>query len=391
MKYSYYKNQFSSIQKLACLSLALSGFAFQAKAQEPKTAKVNFGLIYPLSTNGTNAPLDTNNLSIHLLAGVSSVETGSAFAGLSNVVRNEAKGALFAGFSNHVGKESNGVMFAGFLNTYRSAKGPQFAGFANLAQGDVKGAQFSGFLNTTGGDMQGAQVAGFANVARNVKGTQLAGFSNTAKNVSQSQFAGFINVAKDVNGGQFAGFINIAKKVKGAQISGFINIAETSDCPIGIINIIKNGEKSIAVTIDESQTSMLTFRSGGKHLYGIIGAGYNFKNEDEVYAFEAGFGAHFFQSKHFRLNLELTQTTLESFKYGEYFKSTLRMLPAVKVAPWLEIFGGPSFNFVTTNTVEGLALHPENEKLVIHTWQNNWSDFRQSLHIGYQAGLQIVF
>ena len=391
MKYSYYKKQFNSIQKLACLSLALSGFAFQAKAQEPRTVKANFGLIYPLSTNGTNAPLDTNNLSIHLLAGVSSVETGSAFAGLSNVVRNEVKGVLFAGFSNHVGKESNGAMFAGFLNTYRSAKGSQFAGFANLAQGDVRGAQFSGFLNTTGGDMQGAQVAGFANVARNVKGTQLAGFSNTAKNVSQSQFAGFINVAKDVNGGQFAGFINIAKKVKGAQVAGFINIAETSDCPIGIINIIKNGEKSIAATIDESQTSMLTFRSGGKHMYGIIGAGYNFKNKDEIYAFEAGLGAHFFQSKYFRLNMELTQTILESFEEGEYFKGTLRFLPEVKITPWLGIFGGPSINFVSTNTVEGLALHPENEKLVIHTWQNNWSDFRQSLHIGYQAGLQIIF
>lgn len=391
MKHSYYKNQINHFKKAACLVLAALSINFHTNAQENKTVKANFGLIYPLSTNGNSAPLDTNHLSVHLLAGVSSVERGSAFAGLSNIVRNEARGALFAGFSNHVGKEASGAMFAGFLNTYRSAKGPQFAGFANLAQAEVSGAQFSGFLNTVGGEMRGVQFAGFANVARNLNGAQFAGFSNTAKNVSASQFAGFINVAKDVSGSQFAGFINVAKKVKGAQISGFMNIAETSDCPIGIINIIKNGEKSIAATIDESQTTMLTFRSGGKHLYGIIGAGYNFKNEDEVYAFEAGFGAHFFQTKHFRLNLELTQTTLESFKYGEYFKSTLRMLPTVKVAPWLEIFGGPSFNFVTTNTVEGLALHPENEKLVIHTWQNNWSDFRQSLHIGYQAGLQVVF
>ena len=386
----YYKKQIRYVKNKACLALFL-GLAFQANAQESKTVKVNFGLIYPLSTNGTRAPLDTNDLSIHLLAGVSSVERGSAFAGLANIVRNEAKGALFAGFSNHVGKEANGALFAGFLNTYRSAKGPQFAGFANLAQGEVRGAQFSGFLNATGGDMNGVQFAGFTNIARNLNGNQFAGFANVAKRISASQFSGFINVAKDVNGSQFAGFINVAKKVKGAQIAGFINIAETSDCPIGIINIIKNGEKSVASTIDESQTAMLTFRSGGKHLYGIIGAGYNFKNEDEVYAFEAGFGAHFFHSQYFRLNLELTQTTLESFKYGEYFKSTLRMLPAVKVAPWLEIFGGPSFNFVTTNTAEGLALHPANEKLVLHTWQSEGSDFRQSLHIGYQAGLQFVF
>lgn len=391
MNYLYHKKQSRQFTKIAFLGLVALSSALSVKAQESKAVKTHLGLIYPLSTNGTHAPLDTNNFSVHLLAGISSVEKGSAFAGLSNVVRNEAKGVLFAGLSNHVGRKSNGALFAGFLNTYRTAQGSQFAGFANLAAGTVKGAQFSGFLNLAGGDMQGVQLAGFANVAKNLKGTQLAGFSNTAQNVSQSQFAGFINVAKEVKGSQFSGFINVAKKVKGTQIAGFINIADSSDCPIGIINIIKNGEKSIAVTIDESQTSMLTFRSGGKHLYGIIGAGYNFKNKDEVYAFEAGLGGHFFQTKYFRLNMELTQTILESFEAGEYFKGTLRFLPAFKVVPWLEIFGGPSINFVSTNTVEGFALHPENEKLVIHTWQNKWSDFRQSLHVGYQAGLQIVF
>lgn len=391
MKQSYYKTLIQYAKRGAGLALCFLGLTNQTNAQERKNLKANFGLIYPLSTNGTHAPLDTNDLSVHLLAGVSSVERGSAFAGLSNIVRNEAKAILFAGFSNHVGKEASGALFAGFLNTYRSAKGPQFAGFANLAQAEVSGAQLAGFFNATGGNMNGVQFGGFVNVTRNLKGSQFAGFANVAKHISASQFAGFINVAKDVNGSQFAGFINVAKKVKGAQIAGFINIAETSDSPIGIINIIKNGEKSIAATVDESHTTMLTFRSGGKHLYGIIGAGYNFKNEDEVYALEAGFGAHFFQTKHFRLNLELTQTTLESFKDGEYFKSTLRMLPAVKVAPWLEFFGGPSFNFVTTNTAEGLALHPKNDDLVIHTWSNERSDFRQSLHIGYQAGLQFIF
>lgn len=376
MKALNFTNQFNQIKKATYLGITFLGLAFQTNAQEAKTTKAHFGLIYPLSTNGTHAPLDTNNLSIHLLAGISSVEKGFSYAGLSNVVRNESYGVQIAGFSNHIGKQANGALFAGFLNTYRSAKGSQFAGFANLAQKNVEGAQFAGFINTTGGDM---------------KGVQFAGFSNIAKNISASQFAGFMNVAKDVNGSQFAGFINIAKKVKGAQVAGFINIAETSDNPIGIINIIKNGEKSIAATIDESQTSMLTFRSGGKNMYGIIGVGYNLKNKDEVYAFEAGLGAHFFKSKYFRVNMELTQTILESFEKGEYFKGAFRLLPAVKVAPWLEIFGGPSINFVSTNTVEGKALHPESDDLVIRTWQRKHSGFQQSLHIGYQAGLQFVF
>ncbi|WP_461789529.1 hypothetical protein [Pedobacter sp.] len=369
----------------------LTFVSLNAIAQDSRTFKTHVGLIYPLSTNGTSAALDTNDLSIHLIAGVSSVERGSAFAGFSNIVRNETRGALFAGFANHVGKQVSGGLFAGFLNTSQSANGLQFSGFANLSKGNVTGAQLAGFLNTTSFDMEGLQVAGFANIVRNINGTQLAGFSNIAQNISASQFAGFINIAKDVKGSQFAGFINVAKKVKGAQIAGFINVAESSDCPIGIINIIKNGEKSIATTIDETQTTMFTFRSGGKYLYGIVGVGYNWKNVDEVYAFEAGFGAHFYQSKHFRLNVELTQAALEDFKDGEYCKSTLRLLPAVKIAPWLEFFGGPSINFVSTNTAEGLALHPANDGLVLHTWQNRSSDYRQSLHIGYHGGLQIVF
>ncbi|RYF09974.1 MAG: hypothetical protein EOO42_23250, partial [Flavobacteriales bacterium] len=137
MKHLYLNTPIRFLKKMVCLALALLALTVDVNAQETKTVKANFGLIYPLSTNGTNAPLDTNDLSIHLLAGVSSVERGSAFAGLSNIVRNETNGALFAGLSNHVGKEAKGALFAGFLNTYRSAKGTQFAGFANLAQRNV--------------------------------------------------------------------------------------------------------------------------------------------------------------------------------------------------------------------------------------------------------------
>lgn len=360
MKKPYYTQMLSKCLKTAIFILLFTGVVKNSNAQYTKTFKANIGLVYPLSTNGAHAPLDTNNLSLNLIAGISSAENGSSFAGLSNVVRHYTKGAQFAGFSNHIGTEANGALFAGFLNTYRSAKGVQFAGFANIAQANITGGQFAGFINTV-------------------------------KNLKGSQFAGFINVSKNVTGNQFAGFINIAKNVKGIQAAGFINIAENSDSPIGIINLVKNGEKSIAATIDDQQTSMLTFRSGGKHLYGIIGIGYNFKNKEEVYAFEAGLGAHFFQSKHFRLNTELVQGMLESFERGEYIKSTLRVLPALKITKSFEIFAGPSLNFVSTNSPEGLLLHPESDKNVLHIWNSRWSDYKQTLYVGYQAGLQVIF
>ncbi|MCX2449895.1 hypothetical protein OQX61_01310 [Pedobacter sp. PLR] len=353
---------------------------------EKGVEKIHIGLVYPLSSNGKHAPLDTNNLSIHLLAGVSSVEKGFTFAGFSNIVRNEATGTQIAMFSNHISKKATGLQIAGFLNTYEEGDGAAFAGFANIAKGNIKGVQFAGFSNIAK-DVKGAQFAGFLNKANSVKGSQLAGFINIArKNVSASQLSGFINKAEDVKGSQFAGFINIAQKVKGIQGAGFINIADSSDYPIGIINLVKKGEKSLSLTMDETQTSMLSFRSGGKVTYGIIGIGYNFKNKKEVYAMEAGLGAHWFQSSSFRLNTELTATVLENFKAGEYFKSSLRILPALSIGNHLELFGGPSLNFLSTNTTEGKDLHQK----FIHTWGDRANDF-QALYLGYSGGIQFIF
>ena len=364
--------------------LLLAGLSAGAQNQVP--GKLHFGIVYPLSTNGTHAALDTNNLSIHLLAGVSAAERGSAFAAISNVVIHDVKGAMFAGFSNHVGQNVDGALFAGFANTYGGGKGPAFAGFSNVAAGDVNGAQFAGFANIAK-NMKGAQAAGFANVAKNLEGAQFAGFANIAKNVSISQFAGFANVAKNVKGSQFAGFINIAKNVKGAQVAGFMNIADSSDCPIGIINLIRHGEKSVGLTVDENQTTMLSFRSGGRVLYGIIGGGYNFKNEDAVYAFEAGLGAHFFESRNFRLNTELIASTLTDFEDGDFFKSSLRVMPALKIASFLKIFAGPTLNFITTNTLEGEQLN----KKYIKKWEGKWDEDFRGLYFGYTGGIHVIF
>lgn len=329
-----------SIASSIMLSLLLLA-GTKSLAQQTKTHKLHFGFIYPLSTNGTHAPLDTNSFSFHLLAGVSAAERGFSFAGLSNIVRNDAEGLQFAGFSNHIGKTANGGLFAGFLNTYKGGNDFAIAGFANVSTGNVKGLQF----------------------------------------------AGFINKAKDVNGTQVAGFINIAKKVKGLQFAGFMNVADSSDYPIGIINLVKKGEKSISLSTDETLTTLLSFRSGGRVLYGIIGIGYNFKNSDEVYAFEAGLGAHLFQSKSFRLNAEVSGTGLESFKAGEYMKTSLRVMPALKISKNLEIFGGPSINYLNTNTTEGRTLHDK----YMTSWENKWGNNFQALYIGYGGGLQYIF
>lgn len=356
------------------------------KAQSVHHSRVNIGLAYPFSSNGNHAAADTNLFSFNLIAGVSAAEEGFSFAGISSVIKNYAKGVQFAGFSNHIGQYAEGFMFAGFMNTYGKAKGMQFAGFTNIALKDVEGAQFAGFMNKAA-NLDGAQIAGFSNVAKEVTGSQVAGFSNISGDIKGSQFAGFTNTAGDVEGSQFAGFINIAKKVKGLQLAGFVNIADSSDHPIGVLNLIKDGEKSIGFSMDETQTGLVSFRSGGRVLYGIMAAGYNFKNSEDVYAFELGLGAHILNSPVFRINTEVSTLMLESFHSGEYFKSLFRFMPALRPVKGIEIFGGPVFNYVNTNTIEGKALN----KHYLYTWESRWRNNFEGIYIGYQAGIHFLF
>jgi hypothetical protein len=346
----HYKTTNALRSIILVLALVLQGVNSFAQSNKDK---INIGLIYPLSSNWKHAPNDTNKFSLNLIAGVSAAERGFTIAGISNIVHHNTTGVQIAGLSNHVGQTAHGAMFAGLLNTYGTGK--------NFA------------------------MAGFGNFAKTASGTQIAGFFNMGGNVSAVQVAGFSNIANNVKGSQIAGFINIAKKVKGVQIAGFINIADSADYQIGIINISKNGEKSLGLTIDENQTTLITFRSGGKLIYGILGVGYNFDNKHQKYAWQAGLGAHLFNAGILRLNAELTQNGLESFKHGTYLRPSFALLPSIRLADRIDIFAGPSFNYVTTNTEEGKNMH---NKYTSSWGGNNGSDLH-GFYFGYSAGVQI--
>lgn len=345
----------------------LQAWAQEEQKTEEKQSIGHIGLIYPLSTNGLQAPEYSNGFSIHAIAGVSGSERSFCASGVSNIIRHHARGAVLAGFSNHVGGNVEGVQAAGFLNT-------------NL--GMVKGVQAAGFFNLAGG-IEGLQIAGFGNVTHKAKeGVQAAGFINVADSI-HSQAAGFVNVAKVVEGVQAAGFINVAREVKGVQISGFINIAEKSDFPIGIVNIIKNGEKAIGVTVDETATTLLTFRSGGRILYGIIGVGINPQDERTRYALEAGLGAHLPLAKSFRINAEAVHLGLTDFKKGNYAKASLRILPAYRFAQRVEVFGGPAISYAHFTRGKG-------EELVDHyLWSDKTSRRMHGIYIGGLLGVQV--
>ncbi|QEC51269.1 hypothetical protein EDD80_101242 [Anseongella ginsenosidimutans] len=321
------------------VSRAPSGQQLPEQDAERLHSRMHLGLLYPLSTNGRQAPMYSNDFSFHLLMGLSKAENAFVLSGVSTVIREQAAGLQFAGVSNYVGKQT-------------------------------KGMQFAGVYNHTGDQLQGIQFGGVMNYAGDADGLQ---------------FAGVMNKARDVNGSQFAGVVNVAKKVKGLQFAGIINIADSSDYPVAILNFIKNGEKSIGISTDETFNLLASFRSGGRVLYGILEIGYNLKSEGDLYALGAGLGAHFAFSDRFRLNTELKSLVLDDFHEGEYSKYSLHILPALKVSERIEVFAGPSLNFVDSDMQEGKDLFKD------PLWENGYGDGHlRQWYVGASAGIQFI-
>ena len=327
--------------------ILLTVFHLSAQMNRGKYVPFHFSFIPPLSSNGINASQYTNGASFSILAGMSANERNFTFASISNVIANEARGLQFAGISNYIGKQGQGVAFAGITN---------------ITKGTYKGVQLAGITNTTKGTYKGVQLAGITNIAKGTyKGVQLAGIINTTKGTYKGvQFAGLLNTSKDITGLQFAGLLNIAGKVRGVQFAGLLNIAEESDCPIGLVNIVKRGEMGIALTYDILGNGIVSFRSGGKYTYGIIGFGYNHKlSDDNKTVAEAGYGVHIPCYSWFQINNEFKVTsTATSDK--PFLNASYSLLPSFKIKKHYNIFGGASLNYSTTTEMDNQTLFPQN-------------------------------
>ncbi len=342
-----------SLKIAATLGFALCTATQTTMAQEHQ--KAHIGLVYPISTNGTNAASISNTISLHALAGLSAGEDGVAISGLSTIIKGNQSGAVVSGLSNTISGSANGTQVAGIVNIIGgTSSGVTVAGLVNVAK-STKGVQAAGLVNLSAGNAN-AQLAGLSNVSKEAT-VQIAGLSNTAKNNSDIQIAGLVNTSGNSKG-QIAGLINISKKAKGTQIAGLVNIAEESNYPIGFVNIIKKGEKQIGATIDEVGNSVIAFRSGGKYTYGIVGAGYNIKMENAPYILEVGLGGRISFSKILRLNIEVSNTVNTDFWNDAYYKSSFRPLLGLTLAKRLEIVAGPSFNYV--NYMSNLKTYREN-------------------------------
>lgn len=315
-----------------------------SQSAETKESIFQFTFIPPLGTQGIHAGHYSNGFSFNLLAGLSQNERHFTLGSIANIVRNNA---------------------AGF----------QLAGVANLIENNTNGFQLAGVSNIVG---------------NNGKGMLLSGVLNTSKDYNGFQLAGVGNIAGDINSFQFAGVFNKAKKVKGVQFAGIMNIADDSDYPIGLINIIKNGEMGIGVSYNETGSTVISLRSGSRIMYGIIGVGYNYRsNSDASFVIETGYGVHINCSENFRINTEAKAQFLSMFKKHENTQYSLAILPALKISSNFEVFAGPSINYLRSEDTSNGKLFPNDTS--INLWKSFGASKLEQLYIGFSVGTQFLF
>jgi hypothetical protein len=310
---------------------------------------------------------------------------GSMFSNSKQRLQSNNLGGFFA-YSPFQVSLTPGLSTHGFINSQivnnfslnviggstAGVEGYEMAGIFNLNQYNMDGIQIAGVINMVGGSVKGFQMAGLGNlVSRNVSGFQIAGVWNKASNVK---------------GMQLTGVLNIAKKVKGVQLAGLLNIADSSDYPIAVLNIIKNGKKEISVQVDESQFLGVGFRTGGRILYSNLGFGMllNNENSNNKYGYEFGLGGFIIQKQKFSLAAEINQRNYldNNFKSIDASKSYIRIIPTYIIKGKYQLFIAPTFNYTEV----------ENPEMTKKTW-NLWkaSNHSNSFHGGVSAGFTYRF
>ncbi len=323
-------------------------------------------LIPGLSTHGMFNSQIVNRGSMNVIGGYTAGVDGLEMGGVFNINQKDVRFLQMAGVFNLVGGDVDGV---------------QMAGVSNTVLDDVSGVQAGGVSNWAG-NVKGTQLAGVVNVAKKAEGLQVAGVLNAAVESRGTQIAGVLNGSLGETGPQIAGVINIGGKVKGIQLAGLINVADSSDYPIGLINIIKNGRKSFSLGTDESGLAAVTFRSGGKVLYGLVGAGYYLTDRELSYAVEAGIGAHLTDNNTFSLDAEAVTRNSTDFDGHEQNQVSFRLLPELRMGSRFSIYAGPSVNFTYQDRKE--AAIDKIPGWVLHESKSTG----RALHIGLSGGLR---
>jgi hypothetical protein len=338
-----------------------------------------------LSSHGMYSSQVIDHVSLNLWGGYTAGVQGVELAGLFNINRTNVGFLQAAGVFNIVGGNTYGLQLAGAYNqVFNKASGLQAAGLVNKARIFTGGVQLAGVSNITD-QASGVQIAGLFNKASTLNGVQFSGLMNFTGSAKGLQLTGLINNSTKKIGSQIAGVVNVASKVKGVQFAGLFNVADSSDYPIALVNFVKNGKKTLAISTDEFLFTHVDFRSGGRVFYGLIGGGYKFTDQPLRYAVDAGFGAHIKNGTHFTMDAEYVyRAAFGGNKHELYQGNSLKLLPGLKLNRTLQLFAGPSFNITSFNKQNSLSI--PGWELRRYTSDNNIT----VMHIGITGGLQII-
>ena len=313
---------------------------------------VQMSLIPGLSTKGMFSSQTISKFSLNLIGGYTAGIEGMEVAGIFNINKRDVKSLQVAGIFNLVGGSSKGLQVGGIYNSvYKNVDGLQVGGILNQVKGNVKGLQVGGIANYVK-DTATVQIAGIVNLADQSQHFQLAGITNNTSKSAGFQLAGISNIAGESVDNQITSIYNRAKVVNGFQVA-LINSAQESDYPIGLLNFIKNGEKNLGLSIDESGFTHFDFRSGGRKMYGILGVAYNLRDIDTPIGVEAGLGIHLIPERKFSLDTEFVSLSASDFVEVANHIQSFRLFPGYKFGNHLRIFAGPSLNFAFLDPGQG--------------------------------------
>jgi len=341
-------------------------------------------LVPGLSSHGMYNSQVVDNFSLNLLGGYTAGIKGVEVGGVFNINRTNVGFLQMAGVFNIVGGNAKGIQAAGVYNrVLDTASGVQMAGIVNKVQDFKGGVQAAGITNIAG-HAAGIEVAGLYNKVNTFTGVQLAGLLNQTESAKGIQITGLVNSSKEKAGSQIAGIFNIASKVNGVQFAGLFNVADSSDYPVALVNFIKNGKKTIALSTDEFLFTHIDFRSGGRMLYGLIGGGYKFTGKPVKYAVDLGYGIHIVNSPRFTFDAEYNFQAALGGQDQSYQVSSFKVLPGFKLNRTLQLFAGPSINFTSFNQGGNVDM----PGWILRRYSDD--DGLNILHIGITGGLQIV-
>ena len=399
-------NTASKLSAIILTAQTMAGIPAQETqpADDLTTFPMQFSIVYPMTTQGSQTVNYRYNVSFNLFSGrvgaVKGVEIGTFF----NQTERDVQGVQTGGLANRT-NELTGVQVGGLGNAATTVNGIQLGGLANICK-DVTGVQFGGITNIAD-STKGLQLGGIANISKETDGLQFGGITNLNERTKGMQFAGIVNVTEQSDGFQFAGITNISREVSGASFAGILNRTGTlrgfqfgivnvidtveSGVSMAIINIVKKGFYSEwALNVADYQNIGVSYKMGMQKCYTIFTAGANFM-EDKLWAFGIGFGNRTALNNRFDFQPEIVsyQYFPTDFRNVQYTSATyLKFGFVYKLNDKIGITLAPSIYHINGDLKDSGQPYKISPVKEIHSWKSKNNIYNQT-GVGISVGIVI--